>query len=149
MVLVIHTLDVKLIQVGLVLGEKSVFLSRPVVGRVTEEVTPLIDKLLKRAKLKLSALQGVLVASGPGGFTAVRSGVVVANALGLALSIPVGGVEGEFATLQDMLVSNRFSSALKHLSAKKTSFARPAYGAQPHITPAKKKAVQQHRLKRI
>lgn len=163
MILVIHTLRREGVELALVraagtAGQKfhwSVVrqLRQPVTQARTEVLTPAVDKLLKGAKVKLSALTGVVVATGPGGFSAVRSGVVVANALGLALGIPVAGVEGEFAGVQDLLGSDRFPQALKSLRTSKSrsnrpSFARPSYGAEPHITSAKRKIVQQHKLKK-
>lgn len=150
MILVIHTLDQSKIQLAVIKlsGEVVNTLRKAVPGRQTEMVTPAIDLLLKKSRLKLSDLSGIIVAAGPGGFTAVRSGVVVANALGFAFAIPVVGVEGEFVGVDDLLVSDRTSRALKQLKrAPKTAQARPAYGAQPNISTAKQKKVQQHKLK--
>lgn len=149
MILIIHTLDQAKIHLALVDLKGAVLktLHKGVTGRQTEMVTPAIDQLFKRAKVKLAALEGIIVASGPGGFTAVRSGVVVANALGFALGIPVVGVEGKFAGVDDMLVSDRFSSALTQLKrTRKPTQARPSYGAQPNISKAKAKKFQQHAL---
>lgn len=148
MILLIHTLRRE--GVELALGQKGKLirqLRQPVRQARTEVLTPAVDQLLKQAKVRLSELTGVVVATGPGGFSAVRSGVVVANALGLALGIPVAGVEGEFAGVQDMFSSDRFSRALQTLKrTRKPIFARPSYGAEPHITQAKKKKIQQHAL---
>lgn len=150
MILVIHTLDQAKVQLALanLTGETVKTIQKTVRGRHTEIVTPLIDQLLKKTKVSLSDLSGIIVASGPGGFTAVRSGVVVANALGFAYGIPVVGVEGEFTGVGDLLVSDRFSKTLKKLKRSRTpTLARPAYGAQPNISKAKVKKVQQHALK--
>lgn len=150
MILVIHTLDQSQVQLALVesTGKMVKVLRKTVPGRQNEIVTPAIDLLLKKSKLAVSALSGIIVASGPGGFTAVRSGVVVANALGFAFGVPVMGVEGAFAQVEDMLVSNRFTRALTHIKrTRKPTQARPAYGAQPNISKAKHKKVQQHKLK--
>lgn len=150
MILIIHTLDQAAIHLtlGHLNGKVMSTLHKVVKGRQTEMVTPAIDQLLKRSKVKLTDLIGIIVASGPGGFTAVRSGVVVGNALGFALGIPVVGVEGEFANVDDMLVSDRCSLALKQLvRGPKFAQAKPAYGAQPNISKAKPKKFQQHTLK--
>lgn len=157
MILVIHTLKREGIELALIRptgigGQSSEWrvvgeFHQSITQKRTEALTPAIDQLLKRLKVKLHALTGVVVATGPGGFSAVRSGVVVANALGLALGIPVAGIEGEFAGLQDLLGSDRFSRALQVLKCtRKPIFARPSYGAEPHITKAKKKKIQQHIL---
>ncbi|MEK7539986.1 MAG: tRNA (adenosine(37)-N6)-threonylcarbamoyltransferase complex dimerization subunit type 1 TsaB [Patescibacteria group bacterium] len=150
MILVVHTLDQSKVQLAWVESTGKVLkaLRKTVQGRQTEMVTPTIDLLLKKSKLAVSALSGIIVASGPGGFTAVRSGVVVANAFGFALGIPVVGVEGAFSGVDDLLVSDRFSRALTHIKrTRKPTQARPAYGAQPNISKAKRKKVQQHKLR--
>lgn len=150
MILVIHTLNQSQIQLAVLAMDRTVVkvVHTTIQGRHTEQVTPEIDRLLKKSKVSLPELRGIVVATGPGGFTAVRSGVVVANALGFALGIPVAGVEGAFAQVDDMLCSDRFTRALKQLKrAPKTAQARPAYGAEPNISKAKRKKVQQHKLK--
>lgn len=159
MILVIHTLRREGVELALVesgpasRGARQTWkllyqLRQPVRQTRTEVLTPAVDQLLKQAKVRLSELTGVVVATGPGGFSAVRSGVVVANALGLALGIPVAGVEGEFLGVQDLLSSDRFSRALQTLKrTRKPTLARPSYGAEPHISQAKQKKVQQHTLK--
>lgn len=149
MILVIHTLQFICIELALMTdGGEVLHLSHTTLqNRQTEQVTPSIDQLLRRARTHLSDLQGLVVATGPGGFTAVRSGVVVANALGLALGIPVKGMIGEFSSITDMLSTSRFSRLCSAFRHPTPSFARPAYGAEPHISRAKKKKVQQHSLK--
>lgn len=52
---------------------------------------PLIEKVAKKAKLKLTDLDQIEVKTGPGSYTGIRVGVAVANALGFALNIPVNG----------------------------------------------------------
>src|SRR3989344_1524932 len=51
----------------------------------------LIDKLLKRNKIKPVDISEIEVNSGPGSFTGTRVGVAIANALGFGLDIPVNG----------------------------------------------------------
>lgn len=51
----------------------------------------LIQESLKEAKIELSDIEEVIVATGPGSFTGLRVGVAVANALGYSLNIPVNG----------------------------------------------------------
>ena len=48
-----------------------------------------IDQLLTEQGATLRGLQSIEVNTGPGSFTGTRVGVAVANALGLALNIPV------------------------------------------------------------
>ncbi len=48
-----------------------------------------VDNMLKRNGVQLSQVQNIHVQVGPGSFTGTRIGVSMANALGLALRIPV------------------------------------------------------------
>lgn len=53
---------------------------------------PQIDALLESALLNKSALNFIVVSRGPGSFTGIRLGIAAAQAIGLALNIPVYGV---------------------------------------------------------
>lgn len=59
-----------------------------------ERLLPEIDKLLKKSKSKLNDLTEIEVENRGGSFTALRIGVVTANALGYALNIPVNKSKG-------------------------------------------------------
>lgn len=52
---------------------------------------PLIEKVLKKNKLKVSDIKEIIVDKGPGSFTGLRVGIAVANVLGNLLHIPVNG----------------------------------------------------------
>ena len=58
----------------------------------TAELMPAIDGLLGREGLAPADLRGVAVAMGPGGFSALRTGLSVVKGLALGLSLPVAGV---------------------------------------------------------
>lgn len=60
-----------------------------------QAVLPLIIKLLKKYRIKLSDISGIKVNKGPGSYTGIRVGLAVANALGYALNIKVNGKETE------------------------------------------------------
>jgi tRNA threonylcarbamoyladenosine biosynthesis protein TsaB len=64
-------------------GERT---SRPV--RILED----LDALLAGAGLERSAVEGLVVGTGPGSYTGLRMGLVTARALAFALGIPVAGV---------------------------------------------------------
>lgn len=49
----------------------------------------IIDKILKRNKLKPRDIEEIFVNEGPGSFTGTRVGVAIANALGFALGVKV------------------------------------------------------------
>lgn len=60
-----------------------------------QAVLPLIEKLLKKYKIKLKDLTEIKVNRGPGSYTGIRVGLAVANVLGYALGIKVNGKEME------------------------------------------------------
>lgn len=57
-----------------------------------EILLPLLEDLLKEARLEWKSISQVIVTVGPGVFTGIRTGIAVARALKLALDIPVIGV---------------------------------------------------------
>jgi len=58
------------------------------------KLLPTIDRLLKLKKVKLSALEKIIVANYGGSFTALRIGVITANALAYGLRIPIEAEPG-------------------------------------------------------
>ena len=62
--------------------------------RHAEDVTPMIDFVVKRAGLGLNELAAIAVNMGPGLFTGMRVGIASAQALAYALSLPLVGVDG-------------------------------------------------------
>ena len=57
-------------------------------ARVLEDV----DALLRQGGMQATALEGIVVGTGPGSFTGLRMGLAAARGLALALQIPVAGV---------------------------------------------------------
>ena len=55
----------------------------------SQTLLPLVNKILKKNKIKFANISQIKVNTGPGSFTGTRLGVSVANALGFALNIPV------------------------------------------------------------
>ena len=55
----------------------------------SQVVLPMIMELLKAQSSKLQAITEIEVNPGPGSFTGLRVGVSMANALGVALKVPV------------------------------------------------------------
>lgn len=78
----------------------------------------------------LKKINGIIVVKGPGPFSSVRSGIVIANILSYALKVPVIGVDKNFlksnGTIQVILKKFKFSY--------KKKFVRPYYKLQPNIT---------------
>jgi len=97
-----------------------------------EKLLPAIDKLLRGNKIKLSDINKVIVANRGGGlaskrgtsFTALRIGVVTANALGYALGVPVKGNKKLPACRQGREV----------IRSKKFDIIKPIYDKEPNIT---------------
>lgn len=81
-----------------------------------ERLLPGIKSLLAQADLKLSDLERIEVVNHGGSFTSLRLGVVIANALGYALSVPVRGTNGQ------------------PLSAAGYQIVVPEYISEPNIT---------------
>ena len=57
--------------------------------KLSEQILSELLKFLSRNKIKLENLEKILVNPGPGAFSSTRTGVGTANALSLALMIPV------------------------------------------------------------
>lgn len=91
--------------------------------------------LLNAAKATLSTLVRIIVADGPGDFSALRTGIATANSLAYALNIPVAGVhviknfENEKEKLQWLL--NVAKLRKKQFSMKELVI--PKYDREPNI----------------
>lgn len=59
-----------------------------------EFLVPRCQDLCEKAGISLQDLHGILVHKGPGSFTGIRIGLVAAQSLAVALSVPVLGVDG-------------------------------------------------------
>ena len=62
--------------------------------RHSEELLPLVERLLEEHHIARTALGRVAVNRGPGSFTGLRIGIATAKGLAHALGIPVTGVDG-------------------------------------------------------
>ena len=58
-----------------------------------EALAPMVDQVMREAGVAYSAIDRVAVTMGPGTFTGVRIGLAMARGLGLALGIPVIGID--------------------------------------------------------
>lgn len=94
-----------------------------------------IDKVLRKRKKTAKDIGGIMVVSGQGSFTAVRQGVVSANAFGYLLRVPVVGVKLDEFKNEDEFLEIGYKKLLK---AKKGIMVLPAYGKEPNITKPKK-----------
>lgn len=96
-----------------------------------ENLLPLIEEILADQKKLISDIAGLAVVVGPGGFTALRIGVVTANVLAFALGVPVVGLNAdEFGNNQELV-----SKALSKLAqAQAGTVVMPEYGREPNIS---------------
>ena len=58
-----------------------------------EALAPMVQEVMAESGLKFSDLNRIAVTTGPGTFTGVRIGLAMARGLGLALGIPVAGID--------------------------------------------------------
>lgn len=56
------------------------------------QLVPLIDKILKKAKLRLQNIDGFCISKGPGSFTGLRIGITTIKGLAFALEKPIVAV---------------------------------------------------------
>lgn len=133
MYLLINTSSNEKMYLGVANRQGRLVVKQEVPGKFQQssKLLPSIERILKRAGLKLTGLKGVAVISGPGSFTALRVGIATANGLAYALNIPIIGVKD----VQNKGLNSLAIKAAKVLSKKKFStIAIPAYGSQPNIT---------------
>lgn len=90
-ILIIDTTDSSITTVGLEINGKKFFLKERTGDLKSQNLLPLINKILKKNKVSLKDLTGIKVNTGPGSFTGLRVGVSVANALAWVLGILVNG----------------------------------------------------------
>lgn len=95
MTLCIDTSDQKAAKVALKEDGKIVDQVEEENPRGSEILLPLIAEILKQNNLNFSNLSALEVDEGPGSFTGLRVGASAAQALGLALNIPVNGKIGK------------------------------------------------------
>ncbi len=98
-------------------------------NKLSEVLLEEVQKFFQKTKVTFAKLQKVAVVVGPGHFSRIRTGVILANTLGFSLNIPVVGVKkGE-------------SLDFKKIFGKKgEKMVKPMYDQTPNITkPAKNK----------
>jgi len=95
-----------------------------------ERLLPTIEKIISQRVAK-RGLQGIVVVKGPASFTAARSGVVVANALSVALGVPAVGVRRVAQDSAEKLLANGLKLLTKTTNSK---IIKPIYQAPVSIT---------------
>ena len=98
----------------------------------SEKLLEQIDILLKLKNQAVRDLEGIIVVTGPGPFTAVRVACVIANTMAYVEKVPLYGFrQTEYNKLEDLLK--------KVKRKKEKSFLEPYYGKKPNISKQKKK----------
>ena len=71
--------------------EKNILVKKEVETQHNHSITtmPILESVLKEAKIEVEELDQILVVNGPGSFTGVRLGVTIAKTLAFTLNIPI------------------------------------------------------------
>lgn len=131
MTLLIHTSS-STVHVGLADGDQIV--ARDEFRATRELASTLADRIrafLRAARSTLHAVNRVVVHAGPGGFTTLRIGVTTANTFAYALRLPIVGVTGPVASLDELL---RRAGTAAH---EPRNLVLPVYDREPHIGPVR------------
>lgn len=132
-ILLLDSRDREIAYVGLSEDRKVVRAVRAPVLGATRRILSAIRRLAKSP----GSIAGIVVAQGPGSFTAVRMGVVVANALAFGLNVPISGVR-----LPVTLTPSPASLArLAKVQPRTRGVVLPVYDAPVSITKKKWKGV--------
>ncbi len=133
MILLIDTTRFGEIRVG-VYSTRLRVVKRRVDGHVRGQLLNVIDGLVHALGVNVRQCTGIVVASGPGPFSALRSAAAVANAMAYALGIPVVGVRGSLSMRE---LHDRGSMKLRRVGIGVPVV--PFYGRPPNITKAKRR----------
>jgi len=85
----------EMVSVAVVNGDELLAASESASNRRhAEDLTPMIEFVVRRAGLSLSDVEAVAVDVGPGLFTGMRVGIAAAQALAHVLAVPLVGIDG-------------------------------------------------------
>ena len=79
--------------------------------------------------LRRHSIQGICVVSGPGSFTAVRTGVLIANMLSRLLHVPLYSVDASQAFDLNVMYTQLIRGMLPV-----SMYVAPVYSSEPNIT---------------
>jgi len=131
MILYINTSQRERVEFAIIKDREVFLLQRNTGLKQSEQALFLLDSFLKKNKIKLSNIKRIVINRGPGSFTAVRLGIVLANTLALALKISIVGIYNqELRSKADYLKLSGLQFA--------KDFIKPYYDRQPDITKSKK-----------
>lgn len=135
MFLLIDTTHNEYLTVGLLQKNKFVKIKASCKYKQSEKLLFFVDRLIKKNKVKLKDIKGILAINGPGGFTTVRIGIATSNALAFALGIKIASLKATDFENDDELLKKGLEALEK---AKKGNIIVPFYDKEPNITKPKK-----------
>ncbi len=130
MILYINTCERDKIELALISKQDVFLLNKNIGNKQSENLLELLNKFLKSKKIKLDKLGKIIVNTGPGSFTSVRIGVVLANTLSFSLKIPVVGISNR------VLSTNKDFFEISNLEPE-SEFVKPYYYKDANITNSK------------
>lgn len=137
MLLYIDTRTVAQARVGLVSDDGS-FVSQATLSTwKTGRVLTAILRLLRQSKLHSASLRGIFIEAGPGFFSPLRSGVIIANTLAFSKAVPVFPLIGKRNGGINQLPPKALLA--RALRTSKSRLAIPQYGTEPNITQPKRR----------
>jgi tRNA threonylcarbamoyladenosine biosynthesis protein TsaB len=96
------------------------------------QLLPMVDDLLKEAKIELSQLDGLIFGQGPGSFTGVRIGVGVAQGLAFSAQLPVVGVSSLQTMAQLAFIKHGHKQVIAAIDARMSEVYNGYYQLDEH-----------------
>ena len=129
MMLFLGAQDLKEISIGLI--ESKRLISLQVIVSRPEAYLKEIDRFLRTQQITPSALEGIVVVTGPGSFTSSRIIVTIANALHFSHGLALVGIENPDKLSPSELIANMDWHALISKDYVHASYGRPAHITKP------------------
>lgn len=94
----------------------------------------LVDQALRLEKKTIGEVTGLMVVRGPGPFSAVRTGLIIANTISQLNRLPVLGL-----VRAHELLTQDLATRVGQLGKAQSPIIKPWYGRAPNITRAEKR----------
>jgi len=110
--------------------------SRPMARGHAEALMPLVAELMKRADLTFTAIDRIVVTTGPGSFTGLRVGIAAARGIALAADKPAFGVSTLSAYAAPYLAEDDTSPVIAAIDARHDHVYLQVFGPAGRIVMA-------------